>query len=353
MLLHVTFFFSSIAIAKIDQTTSLQTDLRITEKLNQSLTDDSENIFEYYHLDKKNFYTTASLFYGSIGDGGISGSSIVETYSSSGQYNNYIGRAAPGFGFQINVGYKITPDAAKSLFLTYSTLNTSGKINTAVSTGGLLFNDLTQLGNVDIKGFYLFSGPATMNSKIKFKFEAIDLLLNRPWDEIGYKFIKFTKTFGIKFARINKDLSSYYIGSVQQSFASNTFVPAVDAVSYSARFYGLGPQIGAGAIIQLTERIKIKGGGLGAFLAGTANSNLLETATASNPVEVGIPNGGTKQVSSYSDSQVHGIQAWTPVFFGVDSSIIVDLIKTPGQDFLVSLEGGDRYRIYFTNFFKW
>ncbi len=37
----------------------------------------------------------------------------------------------------------------------------------------------------------------------------------------------------------------------------------------------------------------------------------------------------------------HGyIQAWTPVFFGVDSSIIVDLIKTPGQDFLVSLEGG-------------
>ena len=282
-------------------------------------------------INPKNIYMSANLLYGSISDGGASGTSTVETFSPTGEYNNYISRAGLNFGFLVTLGYKVSSSEHREII--YTRLHTEGNVNTSVERGGFLFNDLTQFGNADIPGFYVLSGPAGAHDQINFGYDSVDLFIRHAWLAAHFARFNFTKLIGFKLVGITKSLKGTYSG------LANGQTTSEDEVNYSAHFYGIGPQLGAAGIWNFSKRVKIKGSGMGAFLAGMANSNLNELAVASAPVQVGIPNG-TQTLSNYYDNQTHRDQSWTPVLFAVDCSVVIELIDNQAKNFNLTLEGG-------------
>ena len=285
----------------------------------------------------KNIYFSVDGLYGTISDGGITGTSYAQSIQSNGQAVNYMAPSGSNFGYAVTLGYKLTPDATKALAVKYMNLNTIGKSNTGVGSGNFMYNELTQLSDEVNSGAFLLNGPASANAKNQFNYHNIDLMLVRPWDDGGLANMKFTKSVGLRLTHLTKGLDAQYNGFV----GNNNNI--VDIVDYDANYYGIGPQIGATGMLQLSHSIKLKGSGLAAFLAGYYNSNLSETMNASQPLTITIPGGAAQTTitsNTFSNSEHHPSQAWTPLVFEADFSVQIDLIKHPSQQNGLSLEGG-------------
>ena len=292
-------------------------------------------------FNKKNFYFSLEGLYGTISDGGITGTAYAQTIQANGQVNNVQTPSGSNFGYAITLAYKLTPDALKALTARYMSLNTTGKSNTGVGTTGFMYNELTQVSDPLNGGAFLLSGPASASSQNTFDYQNIDLMVVRPWDDAGFANMTFTKSVGLRLTYLTKGLTGQYTGFIQNNNPGTVYT--TDNVDYSADYYGIGPQIGVTGMLQLMPSVKAKGGGLAAFLAGYYHSNLNETMNAAQPINIQLPGGGGGQSitsSTFASNENHPAQAWTPLIFEADFSVQVDLIKHPNHQNDLSLESG-------------
>ena len=197
-----------------------------------------------------------------------------------------------------------------------------------------MYNELTQLSNELNGGAFLLNGPASAHSQHKFNYKNIDLMIVRPWDEVGLTNMSFTKSVGLRLTYLTKGLNGQYNG-----FLSNNN-NIIDNIDYDANYYGVGPQIGVNGMLQLTPSIKAKGGGLAAFLAGYYQSNLKESMQASAPLTIPISTGTHITSNTFSSGENHPSQAWAPLIFEANFSIQIDLIKHPSRQNDLSLDLG-------------
>ena len=163
------------------------------------------------------------------------------------------------------------------------------------------------------------------------------MTLTRPTSDDGGTTIKFYKQLGLRVTKLTKSLSGQYSGIVCRAdspLCAET-VSAQDNVMYSAKYYGIGPQIGWSGIWQVNQHLKLAGGGIGAFLAGYYTSSLNGAASATGPVKL-----GSSSLSSYSDSEAHSKQSWTPIIFEGDFSVIVDVINNQQKGVYFGVSAG-------------
>ena len=100
----------------------------------------------------------------------------------------------------------------------------------------------------------------------------------------------------------------------------------------------MGPQVVFGGAWAINKNITLKGSGAGAPLAGFYTSNFNESANAKGPVLI-APGTNLPILSNYSDNENHTTQAWIPVLFEAEATVIINLINRPnGTSF--ALEGG-------------
>src|SRR3990167_76637 len=346
---------TNVAFCAIDQQNSSDSSSSVNSAPKQKLhksnvvaTNKSDNqstltptSLDYYfkQFNEKNLYLNVSVLYGLMSDGGLNDTAYVEVTTPSGDNRNVLPTNHPGWGYQVQLGYKLDPTAAHNFTITYTGLNTSGTGATNAEQGGYLLNNFTQFGNAvtGLTGFHFVVGPATAVEKLSYNYQNINLSSRRPWADDGGTSIKFYKELSLRGTYINKSFQAQYNWFVYQNNTTTTpLIYSQDNLNYSASYYGIGPQLTYDASLTLTNRLKLKGGGSVAILAGFYTSNFHETADAAEPVII----GNDLSVSDFQDDENHPIQAWTPAVGEAHVSVLFDIINTPSRGRTLSIEGG-------------
>jgi hypothetical protein len=301
----------------------------------------SKNTLAPKKFDPKNIFFNAAALYAWMSDGGINGTPFAETTTlqngTTGTFTTYVPKINSNWGYQLILGYKLDSSASRFAGLSYTNVNTSGLKSTGVNSSGVLYNMLTQLGNIAFApntGFSVLEGPATAVTQSNLLYENIDLFASRPTSDDGGTKIKFNKALGLRATHINKSLTGQYSGNVPA--AAGVVVAAQDYIKYNANYYGIGPEIGYGASYHVNKLIGLRGGGAAAFLAGYYSSSLSEQASAGGPVEV----GPSTPYSSYTNTENHDIQSWTPLIFKADFSVILHVLHNKKTGLSLSTETG-------------
>ena len=343
-------FVTTLAHAAIDNTMVSNPAYKkpiVVQKKNSHSTLKEKKTLGLSRFNTKNIFVNGSAIYALMTDGGINGTPYAETIVSGVTGNAYVPRLNAGWGYQVSLGYKEHPKSEKYSLLNYTSIGTSGNSTVGVGNKAFLFNNLTQLGPAGV-GFQIMFGPANALVHSSIQYQNIDLLFYRPTnDDVGASKIKFTKSLGLRAMHINKNLVGDYTGYVPNPALLDGFTPVVDNVNYSSSYYGIGPQVGYFARYQLNSRIQLKGGGVGAALAGYYHSSLHETASSGVPIVI-----GDIASSNFTDEEIHPTQAWTPLVFVGNISVLIDAIHNKKTGFLCSVEGGiaDEYIVpTFTN----
>ncbi len=292
----------------------------------------------YYlnQFDKKNLYLNASALYAFMGDGGLNDTAFAQIISPTGESNNYVPSVSPNWGYQVQLGYKLTPQNSHNITATYRSIGVSGTTTENTGVGGTLYNDWTQLGALfgEQTGFHKMTGPATAIGKLSFNFHNLILATRRPSPDDGGTSIQFFKNISLQYMHYNKNFHGQYNGLVEDDLSGTT--PGQDNVDYTANYYGIGPLLVFEGFMPLTQKIKILGGGSGGVLAGFYTSDFNESATALS----NVPISPEQNLSSYTDYETHPRQAWTPAVFEIHLSVLMNLLRHPSPGTELNLEGG-------------
>ncbi|OGV43042.1 MAG: hypothetical protein A3F46_07355 [Legionellales bacterium RIFCSPHIGHO2_12_FULL_42_9] len=290
-------------------------------------------------FNKDNIFLRATAIYGIMDDGGLSSSAFVQSLTGSGQAQNYMPNLNPGLGYQLELGYKLDPNGAHLAILSYASLTTSGTTAVNASSGGTLFNNFTQFGDVPEgtdTGFHVLHGPATATANLKYAYDSLIFQSQRPYSDDGGTTIKFSHSLGMRYLHLTKDFEGLYSGLVTDD-TTKLLITSQDSINYNAVYQGLGGLIAADASWRPTKRLVIKGGGAATMLAGIYTSTFNETASAAGPVLILTNNPA---LSSYSDTEIHNVQAWIPAIFEANVSVLYNIIAPKPQRASLSIEGG-------------
>ena len=269
-----------------------------------------------------------------MSDGGINGTSFALTANPNGGYNAYQVPLNAGWGYEVLLGYKADSAGDRFSALSYTSIKTSGIKSVGVAKMGRLYNDLSQASASGF-GFHILLGPAEAVAQGSINYQNIALFGTRPASDDGGTKIHFTKSLGVRVAHIGKNLTANYAGYALDIHGELT--PAKDQITYSSNYYGIGPQYGLGAFYRLNQWIEFKGGGAGAILAGYYNSHLKEVAHADNKVFI-----LDEAISSnhYEISESHPTQAWTPLIFKGNFSVIFNALHNKKTGLKCAIETG-------------
>lgn len=285
-------------------------------------------------IDKKNIFINGAALYGIMGDGGLNGTPFAETINPNGENNNYLPSTSSGWGYQVQLGYKLDSNAIRVLTATYTSLLTSATTTVNAVRGGLLYNNFTQFGSLLNDGFHVMDGPATATSNLSYSYQNVSLAGRIPLDDNGTTSIHFYKELSLRYMQIIKDFQAQYNGLITE--VNTPTVTAQDNVHYAAHYYGIGPQLLFGATWHLTPKITIQGSGSGGAVAGFYTSNLNDYASASGPVTINT----LPALSHYTDNENHPRQAWIPAIFETHVSVLFEIMNNPTQTAHCSIEGG-------------
>ena len=81
-----------------------------------------------------------------MGDGGLNDTAFAQIISPTGESNNYVPSVSPNWGYQVQLGYKLTHQNRHNITATYRSIVVSGTTTENTGVGGTLYNDWTQLG---------------------------------------------------------------------------------------------------------------------------------------------------------------------------------------------------------------
>ena len=331
------YLFSGTAYPVTDQTngnhlSTLKNSSKKTTIPNPSV--QSKKLINSKTIDSRRFFANASAIYALMSDGGINGTSFALTAKPNGEYNAYMVPLKPNWGYEVLLGYKADPTGDRFSALSYISIKTSGTKSVSVAKGGDLYNDLSQASASGF-GFHILLGPAKAVAQGSINYQNIALFGTRPGSDDGGTKIQFTKSLGVRVAHIGKNLTANYEGYAPD--VHGEFVRAKDQVTYSSNYYGIGPQYGLGAFYRLNQWIEFKGGGSGAILAGYYNSNLKEVAHAEGKIFI-----LDSVISSdhYEISDSHPTQAWTPLIFKGNFSVILNALHNKKTGLKCAIEAG-------------
>jgi hypothetical protein len=282
-------------------------------------------------------YAQGGAIYGYISDGGTSGVSVVETFNRKGDYVNEIFRPDPNYGFSVQLGYKFDEEGTKNIYADFIMLRNYKNFYRYVGKNSFLINDITQLGNFEYSGFNVFAGPAEANDFVSLEYMGASIALRRPWDEPNFKVFSFSKIVGLKYVRIEKNFRGTITGDVYTNdpVPLGTPTPGQDYITYNAELNAIGPIVGVAGAFLLTDKIHLKGYGLGSLMAGLSQSEIVENGYSDQEIVIGL-SPATQKSTSFLSRQNHKPEAWTPAFFEIGCSISYNILP----DSKLSIEGG-------------
>jgi len=216
------------------------------------------------------------------------------------------------WGYKIGAGYRLDDQGSRDIAITYTDLNNSGFKSVSSGpqiTGGEVpfINTLTLIGTPDNPVGGIYSG--TGRTKLRYNYQSIDLLTHSHFTSDLLSHAEYTRFYGIKATEIRRTLSAQYVGLVTN--VGNTYT---DIIHYSAKYYGIGPEIGMGAQWPIMRYLTIGGNADAALLFGTNKSQWHEITTTANAVTMRELGSGTY----FNYAQTHDPRTWAAAVLGGD-----------------------------------
>jgi hypothetical protein len=292
------------------------------------------------------FFVTGAPIYGSLSDEGINKTLFADTFTVDGDIVAHQIRPESRWGFLVGVGYAFGPQKDYDVTLTYTNLKNRG-FSEIVDTGpnGVLSNRLSQIvqnennffgsNTIAVGGQQMVNASAAVSSH--YDFQTAELLTHHYFQSSFLQNVRFSRYFGLKATEFKKGFSAEYNGTM--SFIAQNFIlletPLDDEIDYSAKYFGIGPQIGMGATWSLTRYISLVGDVSAAVLGGSYTSGWNEELSTSGV----IPNFPTTAVMNhYSYKQSTPTTLWTSLVVGSNIAVAATIPFHNGSSF--GIQGG-------------
>ncbi|KTC91168.1 Lpg1974 family pore-forming outer membrane protein [Fluoribacter dumoffii] len=303
----------------------------------------------------KGFFVTGAPIYGSLSDEGINKTLYAETIFADGSTNSHQINLDSRWGFLVGVGYKFGPQMDHDVTLTYTNLKNKG-FNEIGNTGtnGVIVNRLSQIAQTN--PFFNPTDPiipggqqirdATAAVSSHYDFQTVELLTHRFFQSTFLNNVHFSRYYGIKASEFKKGFSADYEGTM--AYVDVEFnpleAPLDDQIDYSAKYFGIGPQIGMGATWSLNRYISLVGDVSAALLGGSYSSKWDEDLNTTGI----IPNyPGIVSTTHYSYEQATPTTLWASVVVGSNLAIAAQIPFHNGSSF--GIKGGINTEQYWSH----
>ncbi len=290
------------------------------------------------------FFVTGGAIYGSLSDEGINKTLFADTFTVDGDIVAHQIRPGSRWGFTVGAGYTFGPQKDNDVTFTYTNLKSKG-FSEIVNTGpqGVLSNRLSQIVQNENSFFSLLhaGGQEMINASASvsshYDFQTAELLTHHYFQSSVLKNVRFSRFYGLKATEFKKGFSAEYNGTM--AFLTPNFAlletPLDDEIDYSAKYFGIGPQIGMGASWSLNRYISVVGDVSASVLGGSYNSGWDEKLSTSGV----IPNYPTNAVmNQYSYKQSTPTTLWTSIVVGSNIAVAATIPFHNGSSF--GVQGG-------------
>lgn len=281
--------------------------------------------------DSKGFYFDATPIYGKLSDSTIDKASFAETSNVSNNTVSVTPDYNPDWGISLSAGYLFGPGKSNDVVLTYLHLDNKGSTainNTAPAnpaadqTGDQLINKLSQLlkkefdGQPFSDGGAVMYGPATANFHGQYELNTADLTTHRYFPSESFNGMTFSRFYGIKATGLKKEFQAQYVGNgIQFDSGNPELLPINDQISYTAKYYGIGPRIGMGADWSFARYLSLFGDVSASLLAGSYDTQFNEYLVT--PLTL----TGYVNTGSYSFNQRTHTAVWATGVLGANLGI--------------------------------
>ena len=294
--------------------------------------------------DNKGWFFGASAVYGKFGDDSMSRTDYANTLNLTNagdiiQLSTKLPNTRAGWGYQLNLGYRLDPADTRDIILSYLDFSNSGRANASALNplgGNNYFNKLTLIGTSTSQNS-LYDGQGSVYLKYNYQTASLLTYNHAPVELVPYiQNLQFTNFYGIKASAIKRKLIAETSGFSDSSLTSSLF----DYINSKGSMYGIGPEIGMGTKWSLTNYIDLNGDVFAAALFGNFRSKWNESLNSSSPVFIyGV---GTGQ--SFVYSQRHKSMLWGALNLGGDLSISTHYYTKNNGKFQVDLGvNGEQY----------
>ncbi len=292
------------------------------------------------------FFVTGAPIYGSLSDEGINKTVYADVITTNGIVDAQQIHLDSRWGFLVGVGYIFGPQRDYDVTLTYTNLKNKG-FNSVENLGSdaILVNRLSQLVQINPfidptdpivpGGRQMFDGSASVSSH--YDFQTAELLTHHYFQSSFLNNVRFSRYYGLKASEFKKGFSAAYDGTAAFTDVEfQTFeAPLSNHIDYAAKYFGIGPQIGMGAVWSLNRYISVLGDVSASVLGGSYTSKWSEDLAT----PAALPNfPGAVSTNVYSYKQATPTTLWTSIVVGSNLAVAAQIPFSNGSSF--GIQGG-------------